>query len=168
MRTPLLALALTSLLTACGSKNTPGASSASASAVAEAPPPSASHRTRPARSSWERDEDTSSLDEEPINRTPLYEKIESTVKLAKAALHAVEAHVEQSSDQRCPTVKDLVDARELKPDASVDPWGNPLRIQCLKSGDLHVSSDGVDRREGTKDDIRDDFKVRDIRMASEL
>ena len=65
---------------------------------------------------------------------------------------------------RCPTVKTLVADKQLAPFAADDSWGTPFRIECT-DGEVHVYSNGTDKRPGTADDIRDDFSPSDLHRA---
>lgn len=86
-------------------------------------------------------------------------KLDSAVQSAKTIRTAAEAFLEMdSTDGNCPTVKILLDAKQIKADATDDPWGTPYRIVCEDGGEIHVYSNGKDKQENSKDDIRDDFK----------
>ena len=86
-------------------------------------------------------------------------KLDSAVQSAKTIREAAGAYLElDSADGACPTVKGLLDAKVIKADATDDPWGTPYRIVCEDGGDIHVYSNGKDKQEGTKDDVRDDMK----------
>ena len=66
----------------------------------------------------------------------------------------------------CPTVKTLAAAGQLAADRTEDPWGSPFRIECADE-QVHVYSNGPDKRPGTGDDIRDDSTARDIERVSQ-
>ena len=68
----------------------------------------------------------------------------------------------------CPTVNDLVESKKLDAKKTDDPFGKPYRIVCEEGGDLRVYSNGRDGKEGTPDDIRDDFKPSDIKRVADL
>jgi general secretion pathway protein G len=100
---------------------------------------------------------------------PLYK--ESRIKVAVIGCNTVKeaAELYQNLDaisDECPTVQDLVAARKLDPKKLDDPWGVPYAIRC-ESGDVHVVSAGNDRKEGTADDLRDDFRAADIKRVKE-
>jgi len=61
----------------------------------------------------------------------------------------------------CPSVDDLVRAKQLEPQRTLDPWGAPYRIHC-EGDELRVVSAGPDGVEGTADDLRDDSKHLDV------
>ena len=66
----------------------------------------------------------------------------------------------------CPTVKDLAEAKKLDSKKTDDPWGRPYRISC--EDDIVVFSNGKDGKEGTPDDVRNDFKPADIKRVADL
>jgi len=86
----------------------------------------------------------------------------STVKQA-AELYQ---NLEGAADQ-CPTIQDLVTSKKLDAHKTDDPWNLPYKIMCTE-GDIRVISFGKDRKEGTPDDIRDDFKDADIKRVAKL
>jgi len=61
----------------------------------------------------------------------------------------------------CPTVKNLVDDKELAAFDADDPWATPFRIECA-DGEIHVYSNGPDTKPGTADDIRDDSSPQEL------
>jgi len=67
----------------------------------------------------------------------------------------------------CPTIKELVDAKHLDAKKTDDPWGTPFKIQC-DGDEITVISAGRDRKEGTPDDVKDDFKDADIKKIANL
>ena len=67
----------------------------------------------------------------------------------------------------CPTIQDLVGAKRLDLSTANDPWGKPFRIVCGE-GDIRVISSGNDRKDGSPDDVRDDFTPVDVKKAKEL
>jgi general secretion pathway protein G len=97
---------------------------------------------------------------------------ESRVKTAVldcgAVKQAAELHqnIDGASDQ-CPTIQDLVTSKKLDGKKIDDPWGVPYKIVCT-DGEIHVVSSGNDRKEGTPDDVRDDFKGADIKRVLAL
>jgi general secretion pathway protein G len=96
-------------------------------------------------------------------------KVEAAVQSAKTIRDATDAYLQLGSDDgNCPTIKTLLDAKQIKADATDDPWGSPFRIQCDEGGDIHVFSNGKDKQEGTGDDIRDDFKKSDIDRVANI
>lgn len=95
-------------------------------------------------------------------------KIKSAVVGCATVKSAAELYqnMEGSSDQ-CPTMQDLVASKKLAKDKTDDPWNTPYKIQC-DSGEIKVLSAGKDRKEGTPDDIRDDFKDADVKRVKAL
>jgi len=85
-------------------------------------------------------------------------KLDAAQQSAKTIRDATSNYMEIESIAECPTVKQLLDAKQIKADATDDPWGTPFRIVCEEDGEVHVYSSGKDKKEGTPDDIRDDFK----------
>jgi general secretion pathway protein G len=101
---------------------------------------------------------------------PLYK--ESRIKVAVQGCQTVKNAAElymnlDSMSDACPTIQDLVQARKLDGKKTDDPWGMPYKIQCAE-GEIRVMSDGNDRKPGTPDDIRDDFKPADVKRVKEL
>lgn len=78
---------------------------------------------------------------------------------------AVDLYQVDSTGDACPTVQDLVAAKKLEASKTEDPWGMPYKIICTDA-DIKVISFGADRKEGTPDDLRDDFKAADIQRLN--
>jgi general secretion pathway protein G len=97
-------------------------------------------------------------------------KISSAQLGADTVKRAAELYLNLDAEgDTCPTIKVLVAAKKLEAAKTDDPWTQPYRIDCGDgTGDLHVWSNGADRKEGTADDIRDDFKPSDIKKIAEL
>lgn len=96
-------------------------------------------------------------------------KIEAAKVGAEAVRQAAELYLNTEAEgDACPTVKDLVQAKKLDEKKTDDPWGSPYRVACEEGGDLRVYSNGNDRKEGTPDDVRDDFKPSDIKRVADL
>lgn len=101
---------------------------------------------------------------------PLYK--ESRVKVAVQGCQTVKQaaelfqNLEGTADQ-CPTIQDLVTSRKLDGKHTDDPWGMAYRIDCSE-GEIRVYSNGNDRKPGTPDDLRDDFKPADVTRVSKL
>lgn len=76
-------------------------------------------------------------------------------------------HIDNSTSEGCPTVKDLVTTKQLDGKKTDDPWGQPFVVHC-DNHTVSVSSAGADRKEGTPDDVHDDFKDADILRVAEL
>jgi general secretion pathway protein G len=60
-----------------------------------------------------------------------------------------------------------VTSKKLDGKRTDDPWGLPYKIVCGE-GEIRVISFGRDRKEGTPDDVRDDFKPADVKRVKEL
>lgn len=96
-------------------------------------------------------------------------KVEATKVGADAVKQAAELWINTEAEGgACPTVKDLVDSKKLDAKKTDDPFGSPYRIACEEGGDVRVYSNGRDGKEGTPDDIRDDFKPSDIKRVADL
>jgi general secretion pathway protein G len=98
---------------------------------------------------------------------------ESRIKSAKVSCEAVRqaadlyVNLEGASDQ-CPKLTDIVASGKLDKNKTEDPWGTPYAIDCSDTGGMHAISAGKDRKFGTPDDIRDDFKDADIKRVKAL
>ena len=98
---------------------------------------------------------------------PLFK--ESRIKIAvqgcMAVKQAAELHMnlEGSADQ-CPTIQDLVTSKKLDGKKISDPWGTDYSVICAE-GEIHAVSAGNDRKFGTQDDVRDDFKDVDVKRV---
>ena len=101
---------------------------------------------------------------------PLFK--ESRIKIAvqgcQAVKNAAELYINlDATSDACPTMQDLIQSRKLDAKKTDDPWGMPYGIVC-QDGEIHVVSGGNDRKIGTPDDIRDDFKPADVKRVKEL
>jgi general secretion pathway protein G len=67
----------------------------------------------------------------------------------------------------CPTIQDLVAAKNIDAKKTDDPWGSPYKIVCV-DGEIHVTSPGNDRKENTPDDLRDDMKPSEIEKIGNM
>jgi len=98
---------------------------------------------------------------------------ESRIKSAKVSCEAVKqaaelyVNLEGSADQ-CPKLSDIVASGKLDKTKTDDPWNTPFAIDCSDPSGLHAISAGKDRKFGTPDDIRDDFKDADINRVKKL
>jgi general secretion pathway protein G len=96
-------------------------------------------------------------------------KVEAAKVGAEAVKQAAELYANTEAEGgACPTVKDLVDAKKLDGKKTDDPWGSPYRVTCEDGGDIRVYSNGKDGKEGTPDDVRDDFKPSDVKRVAGL
>ena len=97
---------------------------------------------------------------------------EAKIKTAATGCQTVKAAADlymsmDASGDACPTIQDLVANKRLEASKTEDPWGVPYKINCAE-GEIHVTSAGNDRKEGTPDDLRDDFKPADIQRVKKL
>jgi len=96
-------------------------------------------------------------------------KIQAAKVGAEAVKQAAELYLNMDADtDACPTVQDLIQSKKLDAKKTDDPWNKPYRIVCGEGGELRVHSNGPDGKEGTPDDVRDDFKPSDIKRVAEL
>jgi general secretion pathway protein G len=101
---------------------------------------------------------------------PLYKeaRIKTAVVSANEIKKAAQLYQEMdSTTEGCPTIQDLVSAKRLDANTANDPWGKPFRIVCGE-GDIRVLSSGNDKKDGSADDIRDDFTPVDVKRVKEL
>jgi general secretion pathway protein G len=84
----------------------------------------------------------------------------STIKKAVESLRDLD-------DSSCPTIQDLVTAKKLDGEGTIDPWGSRYKVIC-DDGDTRVISFGRDRKQFTPDDIAGDFKPADIQRVKEI
>jgi len=94
-------------------------------------------------------------------------RIKAAIMGAGTIKKAAELHqnMDGSADQ-CPTIQDLVTTKKIDGSKTEDPWGKPYTIKC-ENGDIHVTSAGNDKKEGTPDDVRDDMKDSDVKKLME-
>jgi general secretion pathway protein G len=85
-----------------------------------------------------------------------------TVKQAAELYQSLEGVADQ-----CPTIQDLITGKKIDGKHSDDPWGMPYRVDCSE-GEIRVYSNGNDRKPGTPDDLRDDFKPADVKRVKDL
>jgi len=101
---------------------------------------------------------------------PLYK--ESRIKIGVQGCQVVRQaaelyqNLEGSADQ-CPTIQDLVTSKKLDGKKTEDPWNTTYKVDC-SDGEIHAISAGNDRKFGTQDDLRDDFKDADIKKVKNL
>lgn len=101
---------------------------------------------------------------------PLYK--ESRIKIAAQGCMTVRQAAElyqnlEGSADVCPTIPDLVTSKKLDGKRTEDPWNTTYKLECTE-GEIHAVSAGNDRKFGTPDDIRDDFKDVDIKRVKNL
>jgi general secretion pathway protein G len=101
---------------------------------------------------------------------PLYKeaRIKSAVVGCQAVKQAAELfqNLDGVADQ-CPTIQDLVNSRKIDGKKTDDPWGVTYKVDCSE-GEIRAISAGNDRKFGTQDDIRDDFKPADVQRIKNL
>jgi general secretion pathway protein G len=95
-------------------------------------------------------------------------RIDTAVLSAQTIRKAAELHRNIEGAEGCPTVDDLVNSRKLEKGKTNDPWGSPFKIQCKEADEIRVTSSGKDKKEGTADDVSDDFTKADIERVSKL
>jgi len=95
-------------------------------------------------------------------------KIDTAVLSAQTIKKAAELYINIDGATNCPTVDDLVNAKKLEKGKTQDPWGSPFKIECKEGDEIRVLSAGKDRKEGTPDDVRDDFTKADIQKVANL
>ena len=95
-------------------------------------------------------------------------RIDTAVLSAQTIRKAAELHRNIEGAEGCPTVDDLVNSRKLEKGKTNDPWGSPFKIQCKEADEIRVTSAGKDKKEGTADDVSDDFTKADIERVSKL
>jgi general secretion pathway protein G len=101
---------------------------------------------------------------------PLYK--ESRIKIGIQGCQVVRQaaelyqNLEGSADQ-CPTIQDLVTSKKLGAGHTEDPWNTTYKVDCAE-GEIHGISAGNDRKFGTPDDLRDDFKDADVKRIKNL
>ncbi len=95
-------------------------------------------------------------------------KIDTAVLSAQTIKKAAELYNNIDGATNCPTVDDLVNAKKLEKGKTQDPWGTAFKIECKEGDEIRVLSAGKDRKEGTPDDVRDDFTKADIQKVANL
>jgi len=95
-------------------------------------------------------------------------RIDTAVLSAQTIKKAVELYKNIDGADGCPTVDDLVNSRKLEKGKTNDPWGTPYKIECKEGDEIRVSSSGKDKKDGTPDDVKDDFTKADIERVSKL
>jgi general secretion pathway protein G len=101
---------------------------------------------------------------------PIYK--ETRIKLAVQGCQAVRNAAElyqnlEATTDACPTIQDLVTSKKLDGKKISDPWGTDYKVDCSE-GEIHAVSAGNDRKFGTQDDVRDDYKDADIKRVKGL
>lgn len=101
---------------------------------------------------------------------PLYK--ESRIKIGIQGCGVVRQAAElyqnlDGSADQCPSIQDLVSSKKLDGKKIDDPWGTQYKVDCSQ-GEIHGVSAGNDKKFGTQDDLRDDFKDADIKKVKNL
>jgi general secretion pathway protein G len=83
---------------------------------------------------------------------------EAQVRSAETWARTIRAAIQNwqaaSNETGCPTVSQLVQEKHLDPGTSTkDPWGQEFTLNCTED-EVFVSSNGPDKKKGTKDDIQ--------------
>jgi general secretion pathway protein G len=94
-------------------------------------------------------------------------QIKGAVLSAGVIKTAAQSYMHLDSAGGCPTIKDLADSKQIDAKKTDDPWGTPFKIQC-DGDDITVISAGRDRKEGTPDDVKDDFRDADVKRVAAL
>ena len=95
-------------------------------------------------------------------------KISTTALSAATIKKAAELYINIDGASNCPTVDDLVNSRKLEKGKTNDSWGTPFKIECKEGDEIRVISAGKDKKDGTPDDVRDDFSKADIERVAKL
>jgi general secretion pathway protein G len=81
-------------------------------------------------------------------------QIKTALTGARTIRQAVQSWQLANNDTSCPTIEQLVQDKDLDSAANTkDPWNEPYAIQCTDD-DVVVTSNGPDKKRGTKDDIQ--------------
>ena len=94
-------------------------------------------------------------------------RVKQAVLSAGVIKTAAQSYMHLDSAGGCPTIKDLVDGKQIDGKKTDDPWGTQFKIGC-EGDEITVTSSGADRKDGTPDDVKDDFKDADIKRVSGL
>lgn len=94
-------------------------------------------------------------------------RVKGAVLSAGVIKTAAQSYMHLDSAGGCPSIKDLVDAKQLDGSKTDDPWGTPFKIAC-DGDEITVTSSGADRKDGTPDDVKDSFKDADIKRVAGL
>ncbi len=83
---------------------------------------------------------------------------EAQVRSAETWARTIRAAIQNwqaaSNETGCPTVSQLVQEKHLDPGTSTkDPWGQEFTLNCTED-EVFVSSNGPDKKKGSKDDIQ--------------
>jgi general secretion pathway protein G len=86
---------------------------------------------------------------------------------AEAVRQAAELFINTEDVDECPSIDQLVAAKKIDARKTDDPWGQRYYVACVDD-QIRVRSAGKDGRFYTPDDIRDDFKPSEMKLAAEL
>ena len=77
----------------------------------------------------------------------------TAISSAQIIRKAAELWQANNNETSCPTVSQLVQEKLLDPGQNTsDPWGQSYTLTCTDE-DVTVSSNGADKKKGTKDDV---------------
>jgi len=76
---------------------------------------------------------------------------------------AAELYRATGGGEGCPTLQELVSAKQIDGSKTDDPWGKPYKITCGEGDDIKVISAGNDKQENTPDDVHDSMKDSDVK-----
>jgi general secretion pathway protein G len=94
-------------------------------------------------------------------------RVKQTVLSAGVIKTAAQSYMHLDSAGGCPTIKDLVDGKQIDGKKTDDPWGMQFKIAC-DGDEITVTSSGQDKKDGTPDDVKDDFKDADVKRVAAL
>ena len=82
---------------------------------------------------------------------------DSQIKTAESGARTIRMAVQQwqagNNETSCPTISQLIQDKQLDTGQNTnDPWGNAYNLNC-SDDEVTVTSNGPDKKKGTKDDI---------------
>jgi general secretion pathway protein G len=94
-------------------------------------------------------------------------RVKQAVLSAGVIKTAAQSYMHLDSAGGCPSIKDLVDGKQIDGKKTDDPWGTQFKVSC-EGDEITVTSSGQDKKEGTPDDVKDDFKDADVKRVAAL
>lgn len=94
-------------------------------------------------------------------------RVKQAVLSAGVIKTAAQSYMHLDGGGACPSIKDLVDGKQIDGKKTDDPWGTQFKISC-EGDEITVMSSGQDKKDGTPDDVKDDFKDADIKRVAAL